>query len=406
MAGSTEARGQVFTRLCADFSLAEPVKKLLMDSKMESLEDLKFYWSDVDQIDAFVTTVEGELGDTLKVQISRVRQAWQSLHEPGYRNKLLKERTLWDLKVNFWKRHKLKYPAEITPGDGLISRCYHELDSRLLSVIDLWTARSSRIQATITEKRGRREEDRGMTEEDMSVTGRGSIGRYLELMHTYLLALSIASSQELLEGEDDQEVFSSDSAEHISAPWDLMQAYYFRAARSVQVAQGDQSLSWLEKVDTQERAIWVQQYCEGTAPIGQVIRSTMERRNMHWEPPPMQYHISPLQSSPQLSYQCPEGKDERDQDASQSKVSSDEREEPSEPPEYYSITSRRWRVELETVSVARILRNGNLICPEFQRRECEHAGKGCQKGLHKCSRMTSTGKVCGSSSHGAEGCKR
>ena len=53
----------------------------------------------------------------------------------------LEEATLREVKVNFWRRYKLRYPAEMVPSDTLVSRCYRELDKRLLSVFNVWTVK-------------------------------------------------------------------------------------------------------------------------------------------------------------------------------------------------------------------------------------------------------------------------
>ena len=46
---------------------------------------------------------------------------------------LLEEGILRDVKVQFWKRYKMKYPVEVSPSDQLLSRCYREMDKRLLT---------------------------------------------------------------------------------------------------------------------------------------------------------------------------------------------------------------------------------------------------------------------------------
>ena len=42
------------------------------------------------------------------------------------------EGTLREVKVQSWKRYKLKYPGEVNPSDQLLSRCYREMGKRLI----------------------------------------------------------------------------------------------------------------------------------------------------------------------------------------------------------------------------------------------------------------------------------
>ena len=65
----------------------------------------------------------------------------------------LEEATLREVKVNFWRRYKLRYPAEIMPSDTLVSRCYRELDKRLLSVYNVWTVKTLMCQVTMSRRR-------------------------------------------------------------------------------------------------------------------------------------------------------------------------------------------------------------------------------------------------------------
>ena len=66
---------------------------------------------------------------------------------------LLEEVTLREVKVNFWKRYRLRYPAEVMPADTLVSRCYREIDKRLLTVYNVWSVKNLMHQVTTTKKR-------------------------------------------------------------------------------------------------------------------------------------------------------------------------------------------------------------------------------------------------------------
>ena len=105
-------------------------------------------------------------GTDQRIQIARVRRAWAAVRHNGVRKEnrnsissiaelddLLEEGTLREVKVNFWKRYKLRYPSEVSPSDQLLSRCYKEMDKRLLTVYDIWKVKTLLHQVMSTKKR-------------------------------------------------------------------------------------------------------------------------------------------------------------------------------------------------------------------------------------------------------------
>ena len=136
---------------------------------MENLEDFRYYFADEKEIDAFVAaddTLRRGAEPELKIQIARVRRAWAAVRQNGLRKEnrntvssvaelddLLEEETLRELKVQFWKRYKMKYSVEVSPSDQLLSRCYRDLEKRLLTVYDIWKVKTLRHQVMTTKKR-------------------------------------------------------------------------------------------------------------------------------------------------------------------------------------------------------------------------------------------------------------
>ena len=45
---------------------------------------------------------------------------------------LLEEGTLREVKVQYWKRYKVKYPVEVSPSDQLLSRCCREMEKGVI----------------------------------------------------------------------------------------------------------------------------------------------------------------------------------------------------------------------------------------------------------------------------------
>ena len=114
-----------------------------------------------------------------------------------------------------------------------------------------------------------------------------SYDRYLSNLHTYLLAMAIAGSGKAPGTPGEQEVFGSESTQYVSAPWDVLEAYYWRAVRVGQTMPEGSRLDWLERVDVAERAVWVSTFRDSTATIGAVVQETMAKRDAHWEVSPV-----------------------------------------------------------------------------------------------------------------------
>ena len=111
---------------------------------------------------------------------------------------LLEEGTLREVKVQFWKRYKVKYPVEVNPSDQLLSRCYREMEKRLLTVYDVWKVKTLRHQVMTTKKRKQVGTDLYMFEDEAEVKPEAhGVEKYLAMLHTYLLALSIAGSSKV-----------------------------------------------------------------------------------------------------------------------------------------------------------------------------------------------------------------
>ena len=136
-----ETKDATFACMAKDFNMDDTVLALLMASPMDNLEDFRYYFTEEKEVDAFVAQEATLKDQQLRIQVSRLRRAWASVRQMALRREarqststvaemddLLCEVDLRNAKVQFWKRYKLRYPADITPCDQIISRCYRELD--------------------------------------------------------------------------------------------------------------------------------------------------------------------------------------------------------------------------------------------------------------------------------------
>lgn len=407
--GSREA---TFTALTTDFGFDDKVKGLFLKGPMENLEDFRYYFADEKEIDAFVAAEETLMGPEQRIQIARVRRAWATVRKNGLRKEnrntvssvaelddLLEEGTLREVKVQFWKRYKVKYPVEVNPSDQLLSRCYREMEKRLLTVYDIWKVKTLLHQVMTTKKRKQVGTDLYTFEDEAEVMSEAhGVEKYLAMLHTYLLALSIAGSNKV-QGAPVEEAFGSDSTKFVKVPWDVLQSYYFRASRAVMSVPESSRLTWLEGRDIAERATWVSQFREGDEPLGQVVQSVMEKRGAHWDTPIQNMFARPnpaFQPQQSRAVHSPK-KQKHDQQKGYGKQAPQREQKPP-----FSPSSPKM---MTPGTVAAALRDGKTLCPDFNRGKCNTKGPSCDKGVHKCAKVLRGGRPCGMSFHGAHNCR-
>ena len=394
-----------FNCLAKDFNLEPKVLALLMASPMENLEDFRFYFSEEKEVDAFIAEDASLKDQQLRIQVSRLRRAWASVRQMAQRKEarhttntvaemddLLSEVDLREAKVQFWMRYKLRYPAGITPCDQIISRCYRELDKRLLTVYDIWKVRSLKYQVTTTRKRKQVGDGLFTFEEDGHNEASRTVNVYMANLHTYLLALAMTGTVKRSDAPA-QESHGSDPLKFVAAPWDILEAYYFRAVQSITAIPEASRVAWLERADLAERAVWVSTFRDGEGTIGEVIKHTMDRRGAHWDPPALPAPAYHQQQSPK-----------RDQHQSQrGQTGKGGKTEQANPAGQASGQTQQPRLPAGTVATN--LRSGPKLCPDFQKMQCKVRGAQCPKGLHKCGMVNLKGKICGMNFHGASKCK-
>jgi hypothetical protein len=308
---------------------------------------------------------------------------------------LLEEATLRGVKVQFWKRHKMKYPAEMMPADTLVSRCYRELDRRLLTVYNVWTVKNLLFQVTSTRKRKKLAPDLYMYEDAHEVPHAQSPDKYLALLHTYLLSLAIAGVGKVPGAPVEPEGFGADPTKYVVAPWDTLEAYYFRAVRAAQDVPEARRADWLERMDVAERAVWVSQFREGSQSIGQVIQDVYTKRDAHWEVSPV---VQESATSGGNAHASP-------YEAGNAQRPGPKKGQPPPPPPPRGQQQGAAN-KLPPGTVAKALRDGKELCPDFQKGVCKIKKMSCTKGLHKCARVNARGRVCGMPFHGAKDCRQ
>ena len=204
-------------------------------------------------------------------------------------------------------------------------------------------------------------------------------------------------------GAPPEESFGSDSTKHVKVPWDLLQSYYFRAARTVMQVPEASRLAWLEGRDVAERSVWVEQFREGDVSLGQIVQAVMEKRGAHWDAPVQEVAAASSRApySPQLN--TPDKKQRRDQAKGQGrhKPPADIKALPANAP----LGGPPQTPKMDPGQVANKLRDGTALCPDFQKGKCAVKGASCAQGAHKCGKVLRNGRPCGMAFHGAHNCR-
>jgi hypothetical protein len=260
-------------------------------------------------------------------------------------------------------------------------------------------------QVTTTRKRKKVGDDLYMYEEEPYVPPQKTTETYLNALFTYLLALAMAGSSKV-PGVSGAEEFGSDATQFVLVPWDILEAYYFRACSKVrQVPEGFRA-DWLEKCDVAERAVWVTKFRSGNLTLGQVVKQVYTERNAHWEVSPV--FRGAQQSQVQSPPQTPQGRQPPQQMLASPQKSARPQSQGggSRPQSPGGPQVPAGQAQLAPGQVAKQLRDGTVLCPDFQQDNCKVKKFKCPKGIHKCGMVLKSGRVCGMPYHSADKCKR
>ena len=64
------------SRLATNFSLSDEVVQALIDTKMQNLEEFRFYFEDITKIELWLSRLQ--LGESKALQVARLRRAWRA----------------------------------------------------------------------------------------------------------------------------------------------------------------------------------------------------------------------------------------------------------------------------------------------------------------------------------------
>ncbi|CAE7361503.1 unnamed protein product [Symbiodinium sp. CCMP2592] len=319
--------------LSLNFSLAPEIQARLLSDGLSHLEELRFFFDNEEHVGRWVAKLS--LGDKTMLETSRLRRAWAAVRlyfstSEQDRSRvaltdldtLLEDSELRDVKLAFWKRYRMRFPAEVHPADSLLSRdsrVSREINKRMLCVYAIWKVRSLYFQLT-TVQRKRKLGDNLFTEEpDTEEAVTKDADTYLDKLYTLLLAYSMAMVFPLPGVDMSKEAaLSASSAEFVGVPLD----------------------------DVEERSEWVTRFREGNSSLGLIIKQVMEARDARWVVTSAALSVGPGETQVAAGTAIP-------------------------PPPVPQVSHFREGPKVGGKRVAAVLKDGTKLCPDFQSGKCK-----------------------------------
>ena len=374
-----------------NFSLDPVVVEALIKTGISNFEEFRFFFDSEGAVEPWLSKLS--LGDGKMLQVSRLRRAWHAItlyfrQMEQDRSKvasddldsMLGETELRDTKVSFWRRYRQRFPPEVHPSDSTLSRVSREMSKRMLCVFSIWKVKSLQFQLMTTQKK-RKLGDNLFTEEvEEEEPSARDTEAYLDKLQTLMVAYAMAGVGPLPApgpGFDPKEelTLGADSTRFAQVPLDIAMQYFYRAKRATAALPPGKRLAWLQTRDAEERAEWTARFRESSQSLGVIIKEVYQARDAHWLPPTP---AEPASTAP--------GK--------------------SAPPAAAPAASKfALGKSIQGKQVARVLRDGTLLCQAFQEGSCKSKGGKCKLGQHRCGHVTKKERVCGAPNHGAAACR-
>lgn len=111
------------------FNLLEVVVDALIKSKIDNLDEFRFFFEDESKVEPWLGKLS--LGEDKQIQAARLRRAWASVrlfYQQAEQDRskvltsdldtMLGDTELRTVKQSFWRRYKLRFPAEVHPADA------------------------------------------------------------------------------------------------------------------------------------------------------------------------------------------------------------------------------------------------------------------------------------------------
>lgn len=360
---------QIFTDLQQRFKYDEQITKAILDKKITSLQEFRFFCEDEkDVVGTFVTPIQDKLTNS-RLDAARLKMAWAAIGAAEKakettaaegitldEEELLPQSSLATIRETFWKRYHWLPPPEQQPSDKLLSKLTRALQKRSLEVMNVFSVK------TLFNQRSNPSTKRVKVAHNLWIGSTGddevqpveNWSTYLDQLLVYLIGLAMAGAYALQPPPTTPESLATESFSYVEFPWDLAWKYHFRAGQSVRRYPESVRLSVISSLDPQERAEWAQRFANGSDPLGAVVHKVFLERATHWSQVPL------VTSEGGVSARPPE---------------------PALPPAPKGPSAG------VDQAFAEKLRDGTLLCQAWQRGKCpQQKERGCAQGQHRCAR--------------------
>ena len=105
---------------------------------------------------------------------------------------LLDDTALRDMKQQFWRRYKTRFPPELYPSDATLSRVTRELNKRMLCVFSVWKVKSLQFQLVSTSKKRKLGENLFTDNQELEEVLHRDWESYLDRLQILLTAYALA----------------------------------------------------------------------------------------------------------------------------------------------------------------------------------------------------------------------
>lgn len=190
------------------FNLLEVVVDALIKSKIDNLDEFRFFFEDESKVEPWLGKLS--LGEDKQIQAARLRRAWASVrlfYQQAEQDRskvltsdldtMLGDTELRTVKQSFWRRYKLRFPAEVHPADATVSRVSREMEKRMLCVYNVWKVKSLQFQLHTTQRKRKLADGLYMDDQEEDDATGHDADSYLDRLHTLMLAYALAGSQPL-----------------------------------------------------------------------------------------------------------------------------------------------------------------------------------------------------------------
>ncbi|CAE7039628.1 unnamed protein product [Symbiodinium sp. CCMP2592] len=262
--------GVTLASLGHNFGLDDKVVQALVATKVQNLEELRYFFADEAAVDPWLKKTS--LGEEHNIQAARLRRCWAAVRlyfsqSEADRSKvaladldcILGEGELRDLKTNFWRRYRQRFPPEVHPSDHQL---LSSVKKRKLAP-NLYTEDDDPEEAVVKDS-----------------------DSYLDRLFTLCLSYALAGTTAMpgAPAALDEATLGADSTAFVAVPLDVAMTYWFRAKRTAAAIPAPRRLSWLQARDQEERTEWVARFRDSQKSLDQVMKEVFIAHDPHWLP--------------------------------------------------------------------------------------------------------------------------